>query len=216
MTHHYSDCNRGDKLVMTEFGSSAPYLGGDSPLITPTVVTRSNDTWLSDALSSSGSGQNQLNSSTAHVVTLPPNISFVSVLGQRYLGPGDGGECRIVFDPPLESGWTPHSTNPKVMPERYINVPSGNPDAVKVWYATTWDQRADEEPSIGSGQPGSMGTWTGHVNYTHLLDWQLDPSIQYKLAIVNGSTPSVNGQGPEQQALPNGTCNFNLLQLWKA
>lgn len=193
---------------MKEFVPSAPYLGEESPLITPAVVTTSNDTWLSNALHGNAIGERELNNATAHLVTLPPNISFVSVLGQRSLEPGAGGECRIVFDPPLDSvsGWTPK--NQKGKPS-YIQVPTGNPNAVQVWEATTWDQRVDEKPSMSRTHPGDPG-YSPLVNYTHLVDWQLDPSIRYKLAVIDGSTPSVN------EAPPNGTCNFNLLQIWKA
>lgn len=198
---------------MTEYDPSAGSLGDNAPDISPVTVTGSSETWLSDALSGSGNplmGNStgelvELTNSTAHVVTLPPNISFVSVLGTRFLQPGYGGECRIVFDPPLDSGWGPKGT---ISPP-YIRVHTGNPDDVNVTYATDWKQPVDQIPGTASPQPQNG---TDRVNFVHLLDWQLDPSIRYKFAIVNGTRGSANEIHPD---LPT-TCTYDKIQLWKA
>lgn len=63
-----------------------------------------NETWLQDVLSGgSGVAFKVENSSFGWVKDLPDNVTFVSVLGRKSMIPGDGGQCRFVFDPPLKS-----------------------------------------------------------------------------------------------------------------
>lgn len=200
---------------MTEHSRSAGgNLSDNAPEITPVTVTGKDEAWLKLALSGTLYDNSviyalpSLSNSTGHVVTLPPNISFVSVLGTRFLQPGYGGECRIVSDPPFDTGFLGWVSGSNIKPP-YVSVHTGNPEGVNVSYATDWKQPVNKIPATGSYQPQNG---TDRVNFVHLLDWRLDPSIRYKFAIVNGTRGSANETHSD---LPT-TCTFDSIQLWKA
>lgn len=196
----------GFELNMMEISSQAREV---SP---PLPVTKDNDTWLSNAL---GGGQledgpQQLNSSTANVIKLPPNVTFLSVLGERFWKPGAGGECRFVFDPPLSSGKGLYGTQ-----QNYLHSDNGNP----YWVATTWagatvnwTERALSPPAVSDDDPQVYSN-------AQLLEQQLDAHTRYKFAIVSGPTNSSGSiigeaQNATYRSSPN-PCTFKKVQLWR-
>lgn len=200
---------------MTEIAANASQISPRLP------VTRDNATWLSNALTAGGgarSGLVELNSSAGHVVELPANISFLSVLGPRYWKPGDGGECRFVFDPPLLAGWGLFGPTQ----DNYTHVDPGNPRAVNVSYQTEPGNTANiTRPRVIPGLPPDAPPYLDGV---HLLDQQLNASIQYKFAIVSGPNGPLDEQGlvapagdadPGARVSPN-PCNFSSIQVWHA
>lgn len=180
----------GFELNMMEISAQAREV---SP---PLPVTKDNDTWLSNTL---GGGQledgpQQLNSTTANVIELPPNVTFLSVLGERFWKPGAGGECRFVFDPPLSSGKGLYGTQ-----QNFLHSDNGNP------------YRVD---TVSAGSAGMGTNWTAH-----LLNQQLDAHTHYKFAIVSGPTNSSGSiigeaQNATYRSSPN-PCSFKKVQLWR-
>lgn len=152
----------------------------------------------------------QLDRSTGNTVELPQNLTFLSVLGKRYWQPGNGGECRFVFDPPLLSGQG-YRGSPRL---NYTHVDTGNPNRTDITSPGTFFHFSNEtKPPLTDGRLGHM------YDGVHLLDQQLDPSIHYKFAIVSGPTSSEGLIGGQQDAnyfrsSPN-PCPFTKVEMWQ-
>lgn len=195
-------------LNMTEI------LANGTEISPPLPVTEKNDTWLSSALVVSReavlgpTAPYYLDSTTAKLVDLPPNVAFISVLGPRYLTPGYGGECRFVFDPPfIIHGMSRYELY-------YSYAITGNPTLVNqsypdraVNYSTPYrPSESDELPDV--------------IPDVHLLNQQLDPNVRYKFAILNGSS----GDGViDPMGYPNrnrnssvpSICDITKIQVWQ-
>lgn len=185
-------------------------------------VTRDNATWLSAGLTAGGgsaSGLVELNNSTGKIIELPANISFLSIIGERSFPPGDGSECRFVFDPPLLAGWGLHGPSQ----DNYTHVDTGNPSDIPIyWQNGTRREHDGAQPQLHRGL--APGVYVSDIENVTLLDQQLDPTVQYKLAIVSGPRWPVDARGlyvvsppgvvPEVRVSAN-PCEFSKLQVWQ-
>lgn len=178
-------------------------------------VSGTNETWVWDALSAGdvAEGPEDLDSAKAVVMKLPDNVAFVSVLGPRYWRPGDGGGCRFVFNPPLQTYAVGGGGRLS-----YTSIETGNPHFVNVTYP-------DYTVSfINATRPNDQSS-SGHatVENVHLLDQQLDPNVSYHIAILNGPRNSSADAGPPrlgdrdadaQSSEAPGACNFTKVLAW--
>lgn len=177
-------------------------------------VTSENDTWLSDALQGPrpypeeamdglSGGPASLSSSTALLVDLPSNVSFISVLGTRFMAPGAGGECRFAFDPQLS--WNEGLRH-------YAFSDTGNPYYVDYSYSNRNVTVSTSSVAKGAANAAPVDT----IDDVRLLDLRLDSRIQYKLAIVRGPTGSgVLTKANSSYRSSPGDCDFSRIQLWR-
>lgn len=193
------------KLDMTEISANATAISPSLP------ISPRNDTWLSGALDASrealsgNTAPAAMSSSSGRLVDLPPNVTFVSVLGPRYMAQGQGGECRFVFDPPfILRGMTPYDVN-------YTYVFTGNPYSLKM---------SSSDDAVGaprSNWPGGTGEADSElprvINDVHILNQQLDPRIRYKFAIVDGADSGAAGANGAAQT--PSSCDFTKILLWQ-
>lgn len=173
-------------------------------------VNQESRPWLRDALAGGPNGAPPLglNASAAVVVDLPAGLSFVSVLGPRFRRPGDLGECRFVFNPPLQS-WGLFG-NGQV---NYTYVDQGNPLFVNITYPRQRIEFAD--PAKLNGFAEVPGDQPQTIENVHLLDQQLNASIQYTLAIVQGPSSAgvIGAPGTLNRTSPGG-CAFTKIETW--
>lgn len=194
-------------LNMTEIAAN----GSEIPQALP--VTPQNDTWLSGALAGTAPGAydysvpTALNSSTAKLVELPPNVSFVSVLGPKHLTPGKGGECRFVFDPPFRYRF--HNLDGL----NYTYADTGNPYFVNVPYPKKTVNLSD--PTRPTEFDVDRAGGSDLVHDTYLLNQQLNASVRYRFAIVNGPIGDgiIGFEQDGDRSSPKG-CEFTKIQLW--
>lgn len=180
-------------------------------------ITAQNATWLTNALA--GEGLVALDESRAYVVELPANTSFLSVLGPRKLQPGEGGQCRFVFDPPLayqgQHAWGVNATP----------VDTGNPLLVNVSYPNK--NFTFRNASKATAVDELLDSGIGDVARVELFSRPLDASVRYRLAAVDGPVlyQGIQGEnsGPENRryALVNRTsphgCDLSqwTIQTWR-
>lgn len=196
-------------LNMTEIAANGSEISQALPL------TPQNDTWLSGALAGTITGAygysvpTALNSSTAKLVELPPNVSFISVLGPKHLTLGKGGECRFVFNPPFRYRF--HNLDGL----NYTYADTGNPYFVNLPYPNQTVDASDPKRPPESNLDLATSGDSDLVHDTYLLNQQLNASIRYRFAIVDG--PIGDGIiGVEQdgaRSSPKG-CEFTKIQLW--
>lgn len=144
--------------------------------------------------------------SSAVLVDLPPNLAFVSVLGRRHLTPGAGGECRFVFDPPL--AW--HQVYSKAI--YYTFADTGNPNFASFAYSGQSTSFPNPNDTVAV-RDGSLPT----VENVHLLNQQLDPTVRYRFAILQGPTGSGIQAGSVNSTYRSspGACEFSKIQMWQ-
>lgn len=198
-------------LNMTEMSASAPEVSPVFP------VNFENETWLTNALSGGppGYGPMELNSSTGRVVELPQNLSFLSVIGNRYWHPARGAECRFIFDPPFESGRG--LDGPSQI--KYTHVDTGNPYRVNLTLggvAHLGIYSTNDSAFLPSNSDNEEWVFSNE----HLLDQQLDPSIHYKFAIISGPTSSdraiLRDSRRGEYRSSSNPCNFTSIQFWRS
>lgn len=99
-------------------------------------------------------------------------------------------------------------------PLQYSYVDTGNPRFVNMSYPGGSANFSDPAQPDGFDEVSLDQPLV--VNDVYLLNQQLDASIHYKFAIVNGPTgEGVLGDYPNgYRSSPNG-CNFTKIQLWK-
>lgn len=201
---------------MTELSRVGPEVSEALP------VTSRNESWLADALSGSWPEYSKswfelkfpvrLNSSRAVLVDLPPNVAFLSVLGPRHMTPGAGGECRFVFDPPIK--W--HAAL-MINGIDYTYADAGNPTSVGLSFP-------DRNISFAGSSSATVSTGAGPsqeslvIENVHLWNQQLDPSIQYRFAVLQGSPEvqaTLNASSSPSQRPSLGECDFSKIQLWQ-
>lgn len=172
-------------------------------------VNLQNETWLAGGLADSGMriGPKEMANSSAVLVDLPPNLAFVSALGRRHLTPGTGGECRFVFDPPL--AW--HQVYSEAI--YYTFADTGNPYSAS--YAYSGQSVSFPNPNDTVAQPdGSLGEMPT-VENVQLLNQQLDPTVRYRFAILQGPTGSGIQAGSANTTYRSspGACGFSKIQM---
>lgn len=141
-------------------------------------------------------------------LALPDNTTFVSILGPRFRTPGDGGECRFAFDPPVQFFSFSHNDEGRL---NYTYVDLGNPYFVNLSYPDGNITFAD--PTKPDGKDVIPSKDDDRINNTALLNQQLDPRIRYRIALMNGpQNSSLISSGADR--ISGGACEWDRVLAW--
>lgn len=171
-----------DSMVLTTSGESLKQEDFELNFDVPSIQ-KDNASWVSDALSAGKDvqGPRDIPEAGVAVTTLPANTTFVSLLGPRFRVPGSGGECRFAFDPPLQAYSLSRNDEGRL---NYTYVDQGNPHFINLSYGGVNVSFTD--PTKPNGKDDFPSTDYNAIEKVALLNQQLDPRVQYKMAVLNG------------------------------